>query len=68
MSTYQATPQDKGQANTRTQTMDNFKHFNQILDIGLSSELEREIQSEDIHSTRHILQMIDDVLNNLEYK
>ena len=49
-------------------TIDYFKHVIQILDIGTSSELERVLQIEGIHSTRHLLQMIDDVLNNITYK
>ena len=66
MSTYQTTPPAKGQTDTRTQTMDDFKHILQILDIGLSSELERVLQNEGIHSTIHILWMKDDVLNNIK--
>ena len=33
---------------TRTQTMNNFNHVIKILDIGLSSELERALQTEGI--------------------
>ena len=48
--------------------MDNFKHVLQILDIGLNSELERALQIAGITSTRHILRMTDDVLDNLKFK
>ena len=44
MSTYQSTPKSKSQRDTRTQTMDDFKHVIQILDIRLSSELKRALQ------------------------
>ena len=58
----------KNQPDTRTQTMDDFKHVLQILYIGINSELERALQIDGITNTRHILQMTDDVLNNLKFK
>ena len=48
--------------------MDDFKHVLQIIDVGLNSELERALQTAMITSVRHILQMTDEVLDNLEFK
>ena len=55
MSTYATPSKAKTQHGTRTQTMDDFKHIIQMLDIGLSSELERVLQTKGIQSIRHIL-------------
>ena len=55
MSTFKTPPPIKNQTDTRTQTMDEFKHVLQILDIGLNSELERALRSEGIINTIHIL-------------
>ena len=68
MSTYRTPWMSKIQRDTRTQTMDNFKHIIQILYIEISSELEMALQIEGTQSTRHLLWMIDDVLYNIEYK
>ena len=54
--------------NTRTQTMDEFNHVIIIFDIGSSSELKRALQTEDIQSTRHLFQMKDSALTNIEFK
>jgi hypothetical protein len=68
MSTFRTPPPIKNQTDTRTLAMDDFKHVLQILDIGLNSELERDLQIVMITSTRHILQMTNEVLDNLEFK
>ena len=48
MSTAKATPRSKAIRDTRTQTMDDFKHVIQMLYIGIRSELERVLQIEGI--------------------
>ena len=68
MSKFRTPPPVKSQTDTRSQTMDDFKHVLQIIDVGLNSELERALQTAMITSVRHILRMIDDVLDNLEFK
>ena len=68
MSTYKTPSKPKTQHDTRTQTMDDFKHVLQILYIGINSELERALQIDGITNTRHIIRMKNDVLNNLEFK
>ena len=57
----------KGIRNTRTQTMDSFNHVIKILDIGLSSELERSLQIVGIQSIRHLLQLKDLTLSTLGF-
>ena len=52
----------KGLCYTRTQTMDDFNHIIKILDIGISSELERTLQTEGIHSTINLRRMKDSAL------
>ena len=62
MSTVKAT------CDTRIQTIENVNHVVKILYIGISSDLERALQSEGIQSTMHLLWMKDDDINNIDFK
>ena len=68
MSTYSTPPKAKYQHDTRTQTMDDFKHVLHIIDMNENSELERALQTAMITSVRHLLRITDEVLDNLELK
>ena len=48
--------------------MDDFNHIIKILDIRISSELEKSLQTEGIHSTRYLRQMKNGALTSIEFK